>query len=618
MNCFGRFEALASPVIGNVEVLLAKTADLRDHRLRPRGDVRLDGALLEHGLDDEVGAVEPRVIHGGRDAREHRIGGRLRPLALLDVLREQLRRIGLALFGELRRRVDQHDVHAGQRGHVGDTRAHHARAQHPELADLRARHVRGAHRELVGEALVHEGRADQVARDRVGHEHREVFRLDLEALVERHDRALEDAGQDRGGGRIVVQRLLRDLRARAREETGHRGIREAGPARNLVSLLVPGLHCARRAEQPAPRRGHEVRGRHQLVHEAHLLRLGPRDVAALEQVGQRLRDADQPRHALRAAAARQQADLHLRQADEHLRVVCHHAVVTGEAQLETAAERETVDCRDPRLAAGLDPSQQRLQAAREPLVGLRRRQARTEAAQELGQVVAREEARLARRDDRAPDRGVARDLVDDLRQFGLDFRPEHVHRTARAVHRDQGDAVRVDGQIEVLRHVLDSCPVGARQMRSMIVAVPMPAPTQSVQQRGIEVAALELVERGAEDHRAGRAERMAHRDRPAVHVHLVVRHVHLAHESQHDRGEGLVDLEQVDVLDAHAGALQQLPRHEGRPGQHDRGLRADRRECRVCARAASGPPWCRSACCRSARRPRRPRSRSSSRPCARG
>ena len=58
----------------------------RDHRLGLRGDVGLDLALLEHGLDHEVGAVEPRVVDGRRDAREHGLGLLLRAPALLDVL----------------------------------------------------------------------------------------------------------------------------------------------------------------------------------------------------------------------------------------------------------------------------------------------------------------------------------------------------------------------------------------------------------------------------------------------------------------------------------------------------------------------------------------------------
>ena len=54
----------------------------------------------------------------------------------------------------------------------------------------------------------------------------------------------------------------------------------------------------------------------------------------------------------------------------------------------------------------------------------------------------------------------------------------------------------------------------------MIVAVPMPAPMQSVTSAVSLPRALELVEHGAEDHRAGGAERMAHGDGAAVDVDL--------------------------------------------------------------------------------------------------
>src|SRR5579883_3560738 len=44
------------------------------------------------------------------------------------------------------------------------------------------------------------------------------------------------------------------------------------------------------------------------------------------------------------------------------------------------------------------------------------------------------------------------------------------------------------------------------------------APDAERDERRAEVAPLELVERGAEQHRSRRPERMAERDRPAVHV----------------------------------------------------------------------------------------------------
>ena len=45
--------------------------------------------------------------------------------------------------------------------------------------------------------------------------------------------------------------------------------------------------------------------------------------------------------------------------------------------------------------------------------------------------------------------------------------------------------------------------------------------------------------------------------------------------AQHDRGERLVDLDQVDVLELHLGPLEHLLGDVDRPGQHQRRLRAD-------------------------------------------
>ncbi len=48
--------------------------DVRAHRrLRPLRRLRLDGAILEHGLDHEVAALQRRIIGGRGDAREQRV-----------------------------------------------------------------------------------------------------------------------------------------------------------------------------------------------------------------------------------------------------------------------------------------------------------------------------------------------------------------------------------------------------------------------------------------------------------------------------------------------------------------------------------------------------------------
>ena len=67
--------------------------------------------------------------------------------------------------------------------------------------------------------------------------------------------------------------------------------------------------------------------------------------------------------------------------------------------------------------------------------------------------------------------------------------------------------------------------------------------------------ALELVQRGGDQPAAGAADRMAEGDGATVDVHLVhVGFVHLR-PGQHDRREGLVDLDEVDVAHLHAGLL---------------------------------------------------------------
>src|ERR1700759_4671856 len=77
-------------------------------------------------------------------------------------------------------------------------------------------------------------------------------------------------------------------------------------------------------------------------------------------------------------------------------------------------------------------------------------------------------------------------------------------------------------------------------------------------------ATAQLIDQGAEDARARGADGMAQRDRPAVDVDLVLVDAEHPDRVERDRGEGLVDLPQVDVLSAQAGLLQRLLRRLGR------------------------------------------------------
>ena len=80
----------------------------------------------------------------------------------------------------------------------------------------------------------------------------------------------------------------------------------------------------------------------------------------------------------------------------------------------------------------------------------------------------------------------------------------------------------------------------------------------AAQRGGAEAAAaaLELVQQGEGDPGAGHADRVAEGDGAAVDVDDVVGDAEVLHRGQADGGEGLVELEQVDVADRLAGALE--------------------------------------------------------------
>jgi hypothetical protein len=70
--------------------------------------------------------------------------------------------------------------------------------------------------------------------------------------------------------------------------------------------------------------------------------------------------------------------------------------------------------------------------------------------------------------------------------------------------------------------------VASDQTRSMMVAMPMPAPTHRVASAVDLPRALQLVQGGAQDHGAGGAQRVAHGDGAAVDVDAVERDAQVA------------------------------------------------------------------------------------------
>src|SRR6266542_463765 len=94
----------------------------------------------------------------------------------------------------------------------------------------------------------------------------------------------------------------------------------------------------------------------------------------------------------------------------------------------------------------------------------------------------------------------------------------------------------------------------------------------------------QLVDHRAEDARSGGPVWMAERHRAAVHVHLLRIDVQHPRRVEHDGGEGLVQLDALDVVDRLAGLLERLlARLRRRPGEvgelvGDVRLRNDRRQ----------------------------------------
>ena len=127
-----------------------------------------------------------------------------------------------------------------------------------------------------------------------------------------------------------------------------------------------------------------------------------------------------------------------------------------------------------------------------------------------------------------------------------------VSRYRRVLARDPSDQRRHDRRVQLIGAFLcshRSDPFDDRAGRERAAGA-------HGDQRGLAVAALQLVEGGRDQAGAGRADGVSQRDGAAVDVHLVHVGVVNLRPAQHDRGEGLVDLDQVDVAQRHSRLRQ--------------------------------------------------------------
>ena len=254
--------------------------------------------------------------------------GLARPLAIRPSM--TLLAWRLALVGAFLVAVDQHHIEAGPRGDVADAGAHEAGADHGDLLDLGRRHVRRTPRALV-QFLHRQEQAADHRRRFLGAQHLgEVTRLDAQRGVDRQLQALIDAAHDGARRRIIVVGLAA-IDGVAGRKHHHAGLGEHRPARQLEALLVPGCDGLAAALDPVLGRLDQVGRRHDGVNQIQRLGLLDRDRIALEQDRHRILRRHQARHALGAAGAGEQADLHLGQAEAGLGIFRRDAVVAGTA-----------------------------------------------------------------------------------------------------------------------------------------------------------------------------------------------------------------------------------------------------------------------------------------------
>ena len=388
---------------------------------------------------------------------EDGVGLGLIHLAAADLLGEEIGAIGLALLGGLLRLVDQHRLDARHRLHICDACAHHPCAQHRDLLDLIGRHALGPRRALA--QLLHGQKQGADHGLRLGRRHglQEVAGLDAKACVDGDLQAFIEALQDVQLGGIVAIGLL------AQHGVAHdEDLRAAGgggaAAGDLEVLFVPARHRVALILDPGLGRRHDLISRNHGVDEAKLQRFLRGGGLALQDQARRGLQADQAGQTLRAACARQKADLGFGQAQLDLRIVRHDAVVGGQRDLQTAAEGKARQGAGDRLAAGLHGAEGAVQKERAlelrlqllvfgqgrspgPAHGARPHFTEIRAGAEAGG--------LARHQHRALDGGVGLDALDDLRELLDHLAGEGVHAAAGHVEGDQRHAVRVDLNLEV-------------------------------------------------------------------------------------------------------------------------------------------------------------------------
>ena len=327
---------------------LGDVVQCREHLL-------LDGHVLEHRLDDEVRVAEIVVVERRREQRH----------VLRDVgrARAALFRRALVVGADLRHApveragidLEQRDRNARRQEVHRDAAAHRAGADDRDALD-RAHGVVSAHAGNARRRALGEERVAQRTRFRASAmQLQEQPPLVAQPLVERH----RDRGRDRVDAFARRRIVLAPSRRRCCARTGSRRRRSDSRSRHRADRLRVqsfGDDLARECQRG--RRAHRVSTTASRSAVSGELRGGDAALAGHDHVERRL-DADRARQPLRAAGARQQAELHLGQRQRGRGA--RDAVVASERQLQPAAHADAVDRRDHRLGAVFGDADHRMQ-----------------------------------------------------------------------------------------------------------------------------------------------------------------------------------------------------------------------------------------------------------------
>ncbi len=439
----------------------------------------LERQVLVDGLDHQVTAGQVGHRAGRGDPGEHLVPARLGQPAALDRLVEQPAGVVLALLGGCRRDVAEHHLEAVAGRHVGDPGAHHAGAEHRDPAGGARRLTGRPAAACVDGVQVEPECRDHVLGDLATDQVGQVAGLDPQRGVQVHLAALDRRRQDVVRGR---HRRALELLAQGGGEGGqHRRERRAGrgAAGDLVTLAVPGLGRLRVGRDPAPGRGQQLVGVvGELVHDAGLDRL--RRAQPLPLSSSLVRASAMPSsRTVRVTPPPPGSRPRVTSGRPNSAFGRSSAIRWWQASAISSPPPSAVpfSSRHHRTGVGLQPAQLGL----EPLGGgeeLRRGLVGDRAEQP--QVAAGEEGVLGRGEDHPGDAVLlVVEPVDHRPERVLEGGVHDVGPLGRVVHGQRDDAVGVPAPADHA-DLVGGLGGGRHQIRSTIVATPMPPPTHSV------------------------------------------------------------------------------------------------------------------------------------------